>query len=85
MNGDLLKNSRAWLRLMRWKLKSAISWGFYIDTLVCVHKIALEDFESYAVYDPNLFSIAIAFITLKPVEYVIKVTICSFVLRFYGD
>jgi hypothetical protein len=85
MNDDLLKNSRVWLRLMKWKLKSAISWGSYIDTLVCIHKIALEDFDSYAVYDPNLFSTAIAFITLKPVEYFLKVAICSFVLRFCGD
>lgn len=85
MNDYLLKNFRVWLRLMRWKLKSAISWGSYIDTLVCVHEIALEDFESYAVYDPNLFSVAIAILTFKPIEYIFEIVICSFVLRFQGD
>ncbi|NJM90580.1 MAG: hypothetical protein HC847_29115 [Hydrococcus sp. RU_2_2] len=71
--------------VLEWKLKSAISWGAYIDAIVCVHKIALEDFESYAVYDPNLLSIAIAFITLKPVEYIVKIAICSLILRVKGD
>lgn len=73
----LTNNARFWSRSLQRKLPSIISWGAYLDTLVCVQEIALEDLEFYAVYDPNLVGVVLSMIMFKPIEYLFELTIVT--------
>ncbi|OKH26205.1 hypothetical protein NIES593_03800 [Hydrococcus rivularis NIES-593] len=86
MKSNLLsKTSRIWLRLTKWKLRWAIAPNSYISTLMILHEIALEDLEFYAIYDPNIFSVAVTILMFKPIEYLLEVAVCLFTSRWQCD
>jgi hypothetical protein len=63
-------------------LQSATSWGAYLDTLVCVQKIAIEDLEVYAIYEPNFLGVVLSIIMFKPVEYCLELIILTIANRW---
>ncbi|MGJ3248464.1 MAG: hypothetical protein ACFE0I_20575 [Elainellaceae cyanobacterium] len=47
---------------------SATSTPSWINAIICLQSIAVEDFEYYAIYESNYFDVLISFMIFKPIE-----------------
>jgi hypothetical protein len=79
------KIARILLRLMKRKVRAAVSWDSYIKAMIGVNEIALEELELYAVYDPNILNVAIAIAIFKPIEYLLEIVFGLFACWWQCD
>lgn len=61
------------LRLGRQTVGAVTATHVWINAVICLQSIAVEDFEYYAIYESNLLDLGFSFLTFKPIEYLCEV------------